>query len=330
MKGVVPMPFSISLGVLSAILSGQASANLIIYTSESDFLNTAPVISTETFDQFPSPTVFSSPQVVIDQVFYGVVGPCPEGDQGGCWIVGINLFPGFVTPPNDFGASSIAEHRISFGAGNYVHAYGFWFLSGVLAQWEVIVHEIDGTNRIELLQSSDPPEPHYLGFLSDVGIRGLTVRPSRPAELVAGNWSYDNVSRSQILPMTQQSVNDFVTLRPIHSTFTFSPNTAGCPAGFGGEFIFDARLVNVSDQPLRSLAIAVNTLTDGNLLQNADGGVEGVDARLTVPEADGFIDGLLGPHEFVDVPFIVCLRQRRPFTFVVDALGVLEAQGPPR
>ena len=197
-------------------------------------------------------------------------------------------------------------------------------LSGVHAQWEVVVHEIDGTDTRELLQASDPPEPHYRGFLSDVGIRGVTIRPSRPDELVAGNWSYDNVSRGEILATTQQIVNDFVTLQPIQSTFAFSPDAAGCPAGFGGKYIFDARLVNVSGQPLGLLAIEVNTLTRHNLLQNADGGVEGVGARLTVPAADGFTDGLLGPDEFVDVPFILCLRHRRPFTFVVDALGVVE------
>jgi hypothetical protein len=72
------------------------------------------------------------------------------------------------------------------------------------------------------------------------------------------------------------------------------------------------------------LAIEVNTLISDNLLQNADGGSGSVGARLTVPEADGFTDGVLSPDAFVDVPFIICLRQRRPFTFVVDALGGIE------
>lgn len=53
-------------------------------------------------------------------------------------------------------------------------------------------------------------------------------------------------------------------------------------------------------------------------------GSGGVNARLTVPEADRFTDGVLSPDEFVDVPFIICLWQRRPFTFMVDVLGAVE------
>jgi hypothetical protein len=90
---------------------------------------------------------------------------------------------------------------------------------------------------------------------------------------------------------------------------------------FVGLFSFEARLTNVSERSLSKLVVAVTTLTNANLLQNADGGPGGVGARLTVPQQDDFTDGLLSPNEFVDVPFILCLTQRRPFTFVVDILG---------
>jgi hypothetical protein len=43
--------------------------------------------------------------------------------------------------------------------------------------------------------------------------------------------------------LIQRIANDFVTFQSIQSTFTFSPNTTGCPAGFVGKFSFDARLV---------------------------------------------------------------------------------------
>jgi hypothetical protein len=71
--------------------------------------------------------------------------------------------------------------------------------------------------------------------------------------------------------------------------------------------------------------VVVTTLTNGNLLQNADGEPGGVGARLTVPQRDGFIDGVLSSEEFVDVPFIICVTAREPFTFVVDVFGVVEA-----
>jgi hypothetical protein len=62
-----------------------------------------------------------------------------------------------------------------------------------------------------------------------------------------------------------------------------------------------------------------------NLLQNADGGPRGVGARLTVPQEDGFSDGILSGAEFVDVPSIICLQQRQPFQFVLDVFGVVDA-----
>ena len=94
---------------------------------------------------------------------------------------------------------------------------------------------------------------------------------------------------------------------------------------------------NHSSSSLSDLVVAVTTLTNGNLLQNADGGPAGVGARLTVPPEDGFADGLLSPGEFVDLGFPICLRERRAFDFFVDVFGVVDGgaaaqveQGVPR
>jgi uncharacterized delta-60 repeat protein len=120
-------------------------------------------------------------------------------------------------------------------------------------------------------------------------------------------------------------VNTLVTFEPIPSSFTFTPDPAGCPEGFAGKFSFEAQLTNSSEHSLSALVIAVTALTNGNLLQNADGGPGGVGVQLTVPEEDGFADGVLSPEEFVDVPFIICLQERQPFAFLVNVLGVVEA-----
>lgn len=119
-------------------------------------------------------------------------------------------------------------------------------------------------------------------------------------------------------------VNDLVTFETIAATFTFLPESAGCPAGFVGTFSFEARLTNVSERALSNLIVAVLTLTNGNLLKNADGGPKATGALLTVPREADLSDGILSPDEFVDVPFQVCLLERTPFHFAVEVLGAAE------
>jgi hypothetical protein len=142
--------------------------------------------------------------------------------------------------------------------------------------------------------------------------------------LVAAGGSQDSfASRDFALARyeSQPVVNDLLNFEPIRSTFRFTPDHTGCPAGFGGKFSFEARLTNINDSSLSDLVVHVTTLTRGNLLQNADGGPAGVGAQLTVPQQDGFTDGVLSPEEFVDVPLIICLTERRPFRFEVDVFG---------
>ena len=96
------------------------------------------------------------------------------------------------------------------------------------------------------------------------------------------------------------------------------------PCEFVGKFNFVATITNDSTSPSFSeLVVQVETLTNGNVLLNADAGpaVGGFGATLTVPRRDGFSDGLLGPGEFVNIPFVICLRNTAPFTFLVDVRG---------
>jgi hypothetical protein len=136
---------------------------------------------------------------------------------------------------------------------------------------------------------------------------------------------------ASLLPNVSQEnpfkvVNDLVSFEPITSSFTTTADTSGCPSGFVGRFDFDAKLTNISGSSLSSLLTQVATLTGDNLLQNADTGPGRVGSRLTVPKKDDFADGVLSSGEFVDVPFVICLKQRQPFEFFVNILGIVDLE----
>jgi hypothetical protein len=56
----------------------------------------------------------------------------------------------------------------------------------------------------------------------------------------------------QILPVL---INKFVTFKPDSSTYSFTPDTSDCPAGFAGKFSFDATLANHSEKKLSKMSI---------------------------------------------------------------------------
>ena len=92
-----------------------------------------------------------------------------------------------------------------------------------------------------------------------------------------------------------------------------------------GTFSFEARLTNTSDRSLSDLVVVVTTLTNGNLLQNADGGPGGVGARLTVPRQDGFSRWRAQPRRIRGRALYHLLNERRALQFVVDVLGDVDA-----
>lgn len=123
--------------------------------------------------------------------------------------------------------------------------------------------------------------------------------------------------------VTSNVVNNLVSFDPIPSTFNTTSDAGGCPLGFMGKFNFDARLTDQSGSPpLSDLVARVTTLTNGNLLQNADGGPGGAGATLTIPKLGSYSDGVLSQGEFVDVPFSICLNNTEPFSFFVDVSGL--------
>jgi hypothetical protein len=95
-----------------------------------------------------------------------------------------------------------------------------------------------------------------------------------------------------------------------------------------GVFRITGTFRNVGSLPIRDLYFQVTTLTNGNLLLNADGGPGGVGSRLSVPAAALGSDGVLSPNEQFTVSFDIGLQNRKSFTFLVDAYGIAgEAAG---
>ena len=176
----------------------------------------------------------------------------------------------------------------------------------------------------------------YLGGSMDDGGNDIAVNADGDAYITGGTNSPDFPTIHAIQPalggthdafvaklIPSHIVNDLLTFIPIESTFNSGPNILGCPSGFVGEFSFSATLTNNTSSTVSNLVANVTTLSNGNLLQNADGGPGGVGNTLTIPIEGNFSDGLLSPGEFVDVSFSICLKNLESFDFFVD-VHVLE------
>jgi len=82
-------------------------------------------------------------------------------------------------------------------------------------------------------------------------------------------------------------------------------------------------LTNNTGQPsLAPLKHQVVTLTNGNKLLTADGGLAGVGALQTMPQSGQFSDGVLSAAETLDVPLVICLTNMNSFPLSVNVLGL--------
>ena len=191
------------------------------------------------------------------------------------------------------------------------------------------------TNSFSGTSSASPIVAGAAANLQGIALKHFGI-PSSPAEIrnllvATGNPQLGNTA-AHIGPrpdlrgaITRLStvVNNLVSFAPIEASFKTTFNTAGCPPGFVGKFIFDARLTNKDNSPpVSALMASVAVLTNGNLLQNADTGPAGVGAILTIPNNGLFMDGLLTPGESVEVSFNICLRTTERFNFLVDVSGL--------
>jgi hypothetical protein len=235
--------------------------------------------------------------------------------------------------PSEFTNTIVAQNSATSGVGpDCVGPFTYLLVS--------LGHNIVGNtmNCPFIEQESDLTGDPGLGAFTDDGTPGHGHVP-----LLSGSRAVDAGDEGACLPTDQlgqprvgpcdigavefpepiSPLNDRVSFEPLRPTFSFTADPAGCPDGFVGKFSFAARLTNHQEQPLTDLFVSVTTLTHNNLLLNAEGPPFGVGARLTVPTGDDFSDGVLSHEEAVDVPFVICLKERRRFTFEVDVFGVV-------
>jgi hypothetical protein len=143
----------------------------------------------------------------------------------------------------------------------------------------------------------------------------------------AGNLTGWNTAASgngsvgvDIVELAAELVNGKVGLVKTSTALSSTP----CNSSPAGTFTITGTFQNTSVDDLFDLGFEVKSLTGGNVLCNADGGPGGTGSTLTVPLVGGFSEGKLAPGESVDVVFQIGLATRNQFTFLVDALGVVD------
>jgi hypothetical protein len=109
--------------------------------------------------------------------------------------------------------------------------------------------------------------------------------------------------------------NGLVHLSSTHTSFNATP----VPGGPAGTYTIVTTFKNSSSTPIDTPQFVVTTLSNGNLLLDADLPPGTVGSRLTGHAGS---DGILSPGESLTASFVIGLQQRKAFTFFVNLLGV--------
>ena len=127
-----------------------------------------------------------------------------------------------------------------------------------------------------------------------------------------------------ILPATEPTppCSTQVTFVPLPDTFATTVDEIVYV-----HFTFDARMTNTGGHDLSEIMTPILVLTNGNLLDNADGAPSGVGGTMTVPTTDDYSDGILSPGETTDVFYDILLAVIAPFDFFVDVECLMDADG---
>lgn len=196
--------------VVLALVPAQA---IEVFKSESEFLASAPIVSTAEFGDATTEAKIFEPRITVDDVVYGVSAgrraDCYQAGWRPCWSIDEEQKPARLSS-GAFNAIGMDEwwlgqgewDIIRFDENGSVQAFGF-YLQGVVGTtpknypgWEVLVHENDG--RVTAIDVRPPRtgKPAYVGMISNVGISMIDVG-AKPGSMTL-NWAYARVSRSAI------------------------------------------------------------------------------------------------------------------------------------
>jgi hypothetical protein len=179
------------------VLPTAASGALIVFDNEAAFVGAAPIVSTESFDEFPSDTFLGIVTAVVDGITYEAIGPDLNAPPPFGWLIEANIF-GPVSPPNEFLYTQISPSRsLSFGDGMIAHAIGFYLVMPIgIPPGEAELTVTLGDDTQILVHASG--HLNYRGFVAAEGIKSIAINTDTP--FGASNNSFDNVSRSAIVP----------------------------------------------------------------------------------------------------------------------------------
>ncbi len=174
------LSFSTAATVLA--MSPSALADITVFDDEADFLASADVVSTETFDDFAE-GIAGVGTVIIDDVTY-------TSSDGANWIIDTTF--GNVSPPYNLHTGSIHHNTLSFGEHGTTTAIGFYLVSG--DEWLIRVETVDETFMEHLDADA---QATFRGYLAPEGI--VSLRYADPSgDNHHTNWGWDNVSRAAI------------------------------------------------------------------------------------------------------------------------------------
>ena len=187
MRSVLDIIFSILIFGMS-VLSIPSQA-VILSTDETKFIDSSAIVSTETFNSMED-TIFPTKSVTIDSVTYTDIA-------ASSWAVEETNFRIVAL----FSTDSVEANTIEFEDKGFVKAIGFNIIPFGGKPFFEFTFDVQESRGGSTTFTSRPIPGHknFFGFSSGVGIQKIAVFQ----QLGQGgrtNWSYDDVSRSAIVP----------------------------------------------------------------------------------------------------------------------------------
>ena len=199
LRRIVPLAIILCL---SFGMNALADRGIIVFTSQSDFFSAANIVSTETFDEFPTGTVLGVESVILDNIKYSI-------NASGRWSAGSMFLPPTAPSPPNYLSVNIAGNEffqtLTFGEGMGTNAIGF-FLVGIFSggedhlRWKYDITVKDSANEQFSESLFLGENTAYRGYFSPDGISSVIVQPVTYMSGLA-LARYDNVSRGSIFPV---------------------------------------------------------------------------------------------------------------------------------